>query len=66
MPTPRRNERESDFMSRCIPEVMGEGKPQGQAIAQCQSMWDNRKKKKPKRKTDIREWFKIMFGKGVR
>jgi hypothetical protein len=30
-------------MSRCVPEVIGEGKSQDQAVAQCSSMFDNRK-----------------------
>ena len=43
MPTPQKNERRSDFISRCIPELRDEGKPQDQAIAQCQSIWRQEK-----------------------
>lgn len=46
MPTPKRNEDKSDFISRCIPELVGEGKKQDQAIAQCHSIWRQNKKEK--------------------
>ncbi|HSG31040.1 MAG TPA: hypothetical protein VLB82_05785 [Thermodesulfobacteriota bacterium] len=49
MPTPRRGENKDDFMKRCIPQVVGEGKPQEQAIAICSSLWEQNKPKKPKR-----------------
>lgn len=39
---PTSGESESDFMSRCIPYVMDEGKPQEQAVAICSSYWDNK------------------------
>lgn len=44
MPKPRQGETESQFMSRCIPMVEGEGKPHDQAIAICSSLWSNRNK----------------------
>lgn len=44
MPTPRPNEKRNDFISRCIPELRDEGKPQNQAIAQCHSIWRQDKK----------------------
>jgi len=46
MPQPRENENRSDFISRCIPELMGEGKKQDQAIAQCHSIYQQSKKGK--------------------
>jgi len=44
MPTPKKGESRNDFMSRCIPQVMNEGKRQNQAIAICNSIWENRRK----------------------
>ena len=31
-------------MARCVPEVIDEGKKPAQAVAQCASMFDNKKK----------------------
>ena len=45
MPIPHKNEKRSDFISRCIPQLRDEGKPQDQAIAQCHSIWTQDKKK---------------------
>ena len=39
---PTSGETESDFMSRCIPYVIDEGKGQEQAVAICSSYWDKR------------------------
>jgi len=44
MPTPRSNESQANWMSRCVPYVEDEGKPHKQAVAQCINMWKNRKK----------------------
>lgn len=44
MPKPRPNETKNDYISRCIEQVVGEGKPERQAIAICESMWTNRNK----------------------
>lgn len=38
-PKPQSGESESDFMSRCVPMLIDEGKPQPQAVAICTSMW---------------------------
>lgn len=48
MPTPNPNEKQDDYISRCIPIVMKEGtaKDNKQAAAICHSMWDEHKKKK--------------------
>ena len=53
MPTPRANETEDDFVSRCIPYIINEGTTDDpiQAAAICHSMW--REAKKPKKKGDI-------------
>ena len=45
MPNPRKNEKKSKFISRCIPEVMKEGYKQNQSIAICESKWSERKRK---------------------
>jgi len=45
MPTPRKGERKKEFINRCIPMLVDEGKPQNQAIAQCHSIWDNKEKR---------------------
>lgn len=41
MPTPREGETKEDFISRCIPDVMDEGREQEQAAAMCYSYWDD-------------------------
>ena len=44
MPTPHKGEKRKEFMERCVPEVIAEGKNAAQAVAQCSSMFANRKK----------------------
>jgi len=47
MLTPNKGENKADFISRGIPILMDdEGKNQDEAIAQCNSIWDQHKKKK--------------------
>ena len=43
MPTPSENESKKDFVSRCIPVVLGEGtaKDEKQAAAICYSMFES-------------------------
>lgn len=48
MPKPHKNENESDYMKRCIPQLISEGKPQEQAIAICHSMFENFEAEIPK------------------
>ena len=45
MPTPRKKEKKNKFISRCISQVVDEGKDSKQAQAICFSLWENRKKK---------------------
>jgi len=45
MPTPKPNESKDDYMSRCIPKLVAEGKDQDQAIAICSSMFESDKRK---------------------
>ena len=44
MPKPRKGEKQSKFMGRCISDVVGEGKDQKQAIAICFSVWSDHEK----------------------
>lgn len=44
MPMPHQDESHETFMERCIPEVMGEGKEQAQAVAMCSAFWKDRGK----------------------
>lgn len=39
---PSAGESESDFMGRCVPAMIDEGKPQDQAVAMCISMYDEK------------------------
>ena len=45
MPTPKKDEKESDYMNRCVPMLIKEGKKPDQAVAICNSMFTNSKKK---------------------
>ena len=47
MPIPSKNENRSDFVQRCIPIVMKDGTAEDstQAVAICQSIWTDSKKK---------------------
>jgi hypothetical protein len=45
MPDPADYDNESDWMSACVPTVMGEGRTNEQAVAQCLSMWSNKEEK---------------------
>ena len=42
MPTPYQNESEQEFISRCIPTMIDEGKEQEQATAICYSIWEQK------------------------
>lgn len=42
MPTPKADESRPDFMSRCTPMLVDEGKTQDEAVAACSSMYDNK------------------------
>lgn len=44
MPTPKKGEKRKEFMERCVPIIIAEGKNAAQAVAQCSSMYANRKK----------------------
>jgi hypothetical protein len=52
MPSPKENETRDEFLERCIPEIVGEGKPQMQAVAICSSLYSSGGKKS---KADMHE-----------
>jgi hypothetical protein len=39
MPTPSEGEKQSDFIGRCVRQVMGEGKQQQAALGECYGIW---------------------------
>lgn len=43
MPTPNKGETKENYIQRCIPYLVKEGKPQDQAIAICHSMWKQKR-----------------------
>jgi hypothetical protein len=45
MPKPSSGETKPEFMKRCVPQVINEGKNSDQAVAICNSLWNNRPKK---------------------
>jgi hypothetical protein len=44
MPTPRKGEKQNKFMSRCVSDIVHEGKDQKQAVAICYSLWSEHEK----------------------
>lgn len=42
MPRPQKGESKSDFMERCVPEIIAEGKKQDQAVAICNSLYERK------------------------
>ena len=42
MPTPNDNETREEWMARCIPVLINEGRNRDQAVAICSSMWDRK------------------------
>jgi HK97 family phage prohead protease len=43
-PKPKPDESREDYMARCVPQLIGEGKDKDQAVAICSSMFENRDK----------------------
>ena len=39
MPSVNEGESQADFVKRCVPILIGEGRPQDQAVAVCYSMY---------------------------
>jgi len=44
MPVPNKGETEKQFINRCIPIVVSEGKELKQAVAVCYKIWEDNKK----------------------
>ena len=42
MPKPKKGEKRKDFMLRCVPEVIAEGKERKQAVAICSSYYEEK------------------------
>lgn len=55
MPKPSKGESKKDYVSRCIPIVIGEGKPPKEAAGKCYGMYDFYKKKSKKKKSKKNE-----------
>jgi len=51
-PKPEENETQEEFIGRCIPIMIDEGKPEDQAAAICHSLWENRNKTTEKGMTE--------------
>ena len=45
MPKPKKGESKKKYVARCIPEVIGEGKPPKEAAGKCYGMYDFYKRK---------------------
>lgn len=52
---PKEGENENDFMGRCVPAMMDEGKEQDQAVAMCMSMFNKNKEQKEAEKKE-KDW----------
>jgi hypothetical protein len=59
MPKPKKGESKKSYISRCIPMVIGEGKPPKEAAGKCYGMFDFYKKKKKKKKNESFEFPKF-------
>ena len=58
MPKVKPGEKRSEYVARCVPEVMGEGKDQKAAVGKCEGMFTGRyglKKKRWKASPKMRE-----------
>jgi len=54
LPTPRKGEKQDDFIGRCVRFAVGEGMPQKQALAACFSTW-----RRSKQKMDLELMYQI-------
>jgi hypothetical protein len=43
MPEPKANENQNDFIGRCVPFMMDEGKTQDEALGACYGIWEVKK-----------------------
>ena len=63
MPKPKPNEKESEYISRCVKQVVSEGKTQQEALGQCYGMF--RQSKKGEIKKTLTQVMKILKGRTV-
>lgn len=74
MPTPSANESKNDWMGRCVPMLVEEGRKQDQAVAICMSKWERRGKEREDRaagstftvfkdKSGAWRWFSVYSNK---
>lgn len=42
MPTVKKGEKRNDYVGRCVPEVIKEGKTQKQAVGKCEGMFSGK------------------------
>ena len=61
MPKPLKKESKSHYISRCVTQVMKEGKKQDAALGQCYGMWEEYKKKHSKASITIFKGDEIIF-----
>ena len=67
MPYPETGESKSDFMKRCIPELIHEGREQKQSVAICYSIWGKENKigdiseQEYERKNKKKKAMKLMY-----
>ena len=53
-PKPQANESKDDFMKRCIPMLIDEGKDNDQAVAICNSLWEEKTVSNPELLEEIK------------
>ena len=54
---PGKNETQSEWMGRCVPEMMGDGKrPNDQAVAACMQLWRDKDKHFITKDTVVKSW----------
>lgn len=53
MPQPKPGESKNDYLQRCIPQLIHEGRQQDQAIAICYSMYDRHTNHKNKKRENL-------------
>ena len=53
MPKPKPGEKQSEWMGRCVPVAVEEGRPQKQAVAMCIQMWRDKDKKREARSVTL-------------
>lgn len=54
MPTPKPSERKPEFIQRCVPQLIGEGKTTDEAVAICYSIFSESKKMMRTKKVNTR------------